>query len=167
VWINVLKPKITHATLTGEPQYEIVVVRRKRVLVHRLVAAAFHGERPPEKIVHHRDHNKRNNMPDNLQYVTRSDNTRLAYADGRIGRTHKLNAFSRSKLVQCYEQGDLVDAIAKQFGVHRSTVLQCVHKAGIVPDRNRRRLDDGGRVGRKPYRRDPNHPQERSTEVTK
>jgi hypothetical protein len=66
-------------------------------------------------IVHHKDHVKRHNAPDNLKYVTPSENTRLAYADGRIGKTYKLTAFARSKVVEMYESGSLTLVIAKQF----------------------------------------------------
>ena len=43
--------------------------------VHRIVAAAFHGEAPSSKhIVDHIDTNRRNNRADNLRWITRLDN---------------------------------------------------------------------------------------------
>lgn len=43
--------------------------------VHRLVALAFHGD-PPTKnhIINHKDGVKGNNVPDNIEWVTRSEN---------------------------------------------------------------------------------------------
>jgi hypothetical protein len=53
---------------------------RKDFLVHRLVAMAFHGL-PPEgkKEVNHIDGNKTNNIPENLEWISRSDNLKHYY----------------------------------------------------------------------------------------
>jgi hypothetical protein len=157
VFVHVLKPKITHSTMSDEPLYELVVISGRRKLVHRLVAEAFIGKCPKNMIVHHKDHAKLNNRPENLQHVTRSQNTKLAYADGRIGRTMKLTAFARMKVVEMYEAGVLTSEIAKQFHVSKPTVLRCVRLAGVVADRNRRRPGGGGR-----RIREANHPIETS-----
>ena len=48
------------------------------VRIHRIVAAAFHGEAPTkEHVVDHIDTNKQNNRPDNLRWVTRLENILL------------------------------------------------------------------------------------------
>jgi hypothetical protein len=45
------------------------------VVVHRIVATAFHGEQPSEKhVVDHIDTNRQNNRAENLRWVTRLDN---------------------------------------------------------------------------------------------
>ena len=47
-------------------------------VVHRIVATAFHGQKPSEKhIVDHIDTNRRNNRVENLQWITRLDNLLL------------------------------------------------------------------------------------------
>lgn len=105
-------------------------------MVHVLVAAAFNGPKPEGMITHHWDHNKRNNKPGNLGYVTPSLNTRLAYADGRIGRTVKLTAFARSKVVEMYESGKYSSReLAAQFHVSRSTILGYLWRAKVKAHR--------------------------------
>lgn len=53
---------------------------RKDFLVHRLVAMAFHGL-PPEgkKEINHIDGNKENNVPENLEWISRSENLKHYY----------------------------------------------------------------------------------------
>lgn len=52
-------------------------IARKQA-VHRLVAAAFHGECPDGMTVNHKDAVKTNNRPGNLEYLSRGDNARHA-----------------------------------------------------------------------------------------
>lgn len=90
-------------------------------------------------IVHHRDHNKRNNRPENLEYVTPSQNTKLAYADGRIGRSYKLTAFARKCVAEMYETGRYTTPmLAERFRVSKSTIIHIVRMAGIVPHRKQK-----------------------------
>jgi len=47
---------------------------RKNANVHTLVATAFIGKRPKDKIAHHKDNNRMNPDLENLKYVTRLEN---------------------------------------------------------------------------------------------
>ena len=48
------------------------------IMVHQIVATAYHGPRPSkEHVVDHIDTNKRNNRPENLHWVTRLENILL------------------------------------------------------------------------------------------
>lgn len=73
----------------------VVGPRRKRETwgVHQLVAAAFKGPCPQGKEVNHKDLDKRNNRPENIEYVTRQANIDHARQRGcfdwrrkRVGR---------------------------------------------------------------------------------
>lgn len=52
------------------------------VPAHQIVASHFHGDRPPGLTVNHKDGNKTNNRFQNLEYVTRSENTLHAISSG-------------------------------------------------------------------------------------
>jgi len=64
--------------------YEAIEVRkdgeRLYTRVHRLVCLAYHGEPPTSNhCVNHKDGNKLNNKPDNLEWVTPSENSQHFY----------------------------------------------------------------------------------------
>jgi hypothetical protein len=75
----------------GSCGYWCVEVNGKTRLVHRVVAAAFLGECPEGMQVNHKDGDKSNNTPLNLEYVTPSQNIRHSHEIGltRLGeRSH-------------------------------------------------------------------------------
>jgi hypothetical protein len=53
--------------------------KMRMIKVHALVAAAFIGPRPTGYDVNHKDGNKQNNHPSNLEYVTEARNNQHAY----------------------------------------------------------------------------------------
>ncbi|MFA6981739.1 MAG: NUMOD4 motif-containing HNH endonuclease [Patescibacteria group bacterium] len=50
---------------------------RRCVNIHTLVAEAFLGPRPEDRVVHHKDGNRDNSHIDNLEYVTVAENAVL------------------------------------------------------------------------------------------
>lgn len=76
--------------------YPLVKLNRKKVHVHKIVMRAFFGDPPPGHEINHKDGNKENPHLDNLEYVTRQQNTQHAYDSGLISRSGELNG--RSKL---------------------------------------------------------------------
>jgi hypothetical protein len=56
--------------------------RGKRFSVHVLVCESFHGTKPLNREVNHRDSNKMNNAPTNLEWLTRRENIHHAIAAG-------------------------------------------------------------------------------------
>jgi len=51
---------------------------------HKLVALAFIGERPKGLVINHKNGNRADSRPENLEYVTQSENTRHGFRAGRV-----------------------------------------------------------------------------------
>ena len=64
--------------------------KRRNYYVHRLVAYAFCEVVPGKNVVNHKDHNKRNNRFDNLEFVSQKEN--IEYSADRMCRPHKSKA---------------------------------------------------------------------------
>lgn len=89
--------------------------------VHRLVAAAFLGESDLE--VNHKDGNKTNNRVSNLEYLSKSENIKHAYANGII-KPHTPNG-TESKQVRCLTNGKVYASIhdaSKALGIDRHEI---------------------------------------------
>ena len=98
-------------------------------LVHRIVALTFIGEPPqPGMEVNHKDGNKANNHKDNLEYVTRSDNQKHAFANGlndasgESNANHKLTA---EEVIEIYNRRfENTTDLMEEFGVCRSAIVR-------------------------------------------
>ena len=88
--------------------------------VHSLVAEAFIGAYPDGMEVHHIDSDKTNNSPENLEYVTRSENFKHALAAGLI---RPLGAEGIIEIRRLLATGDLSQReIGEMFGVCTATI---------------------------------------------
>lgn len=118
-----------------------------QVLVHRVIAEAFHGS--PDSASHcvnHKNLNRVDNRAENLEWVTQSENVKHAYRLGArvIDDCHsercrnlglskrKTDSSTEDKICEMYrgERGDLT-RIARSFGFDRCVVKRVLRERGL------------------------------------
>lgn len=72
----------------------------KFLLVHRLVALNFLENKNNKTQVNHIDGNKRNNNLENLEWTTKSENSRHAWRTGLMENTRKASVINGKKLAE-------------------------------------------------------------------
>lgn len=98
---------------------------RIRRLVHQVVAEAFLGAKPSNwSATNHKDGNKSNNTPGNLEWTTRAENMRHAWRTG-LCKAQKLTPSDVREIRSC---GGTDTATAKRFGI--SQVMATRIRAG-------------------------------------
>lgn len=107
--------------------------RHITVVVHKLVALAFLGERPVGYQINHKDGDKLNNKVDNLEWVTPSGNMRHAVKNGLISYRKGLkNNFGRledttvSEIRRLHKEGIKQRRLATMFGCSQPYVSELV-----------------------------------------
>lgn len=97
--------------------------------VHRLVAAAFIGPCPTGLQVNHRDGCKANNAPENLEYVTPSENVKHRF--DVLGQ----RVISGEEVYNAKFTHAQVRAIRKQYAGGQITMLALAEEYGTNPSR--------------------------------
>ncbi len=99
------------------------------IKVHTAIAEAFLGPRPKGCVLNHKNGIKIDNRPDNLEYVTQSENQRHAYIlglqKGMKGKTNpsvKLTEEDVQNIRTMLAQGISQRAIAMRYGITQTTV---------------------------------------------
>lgn len=124
--------RILAAAASGGGYPAVALVRDGRQAtkcVHRLVAAAFLGPRPPGREVDHVNGAKTDNRAANLRYVTRGENLLSAYdpglrAAGELHRGARLTVAAVRELRAAVAAGEPKRAVARRLLVSEWTVRQ-------------------------------------------
>jgi hypothetical protein len=104
----------------------------RKVLVHRMVAAAFLGECPAGLTVNHKNGNKLDNRPANLEYLTLPENTRHAAGLGLMQRgaerpLAKLTDEAVRDIRRRYRAGGIFQReLGAEYGVGQQTIQHIV-----------------------------------------
>ena len=106
--------------------------------IHLLMAVTFLGEKPSGMEVNHKDGNKKNNRPENLEYVTRSYNMKHAFESGlasaKKGEENWKGRLTKSEVLRLRgikkQEGNLKGAeirkVAETLGVTKSAVYSAI-----------------------------------------
>lgn len=106
--------------------------KKKGIFVHRLVAHAFCDGYADGLVVNHIDCVTHNNIPSNLEWVTRGENNKHSFRTGR--RNHRGEKGGRSKLQNAdaleirklYNEGMKQADIARKYGINPTSIWKIV-----------------------------------------
>jgi hypothetical protein len=100
--------------------------------IHHLVCLAFHGEPLSDDYeVNHKDGDKHNNIPSNLEWMTRSDNLIHAYKEGlrKENRRVIVTDHNTGKVVEYYSMAEL----GRVFKVTKNSIWALITNHRVVP----------------------------------
>lgn len=66
---------------------------------HKLVALAFHGERPEGTVINHKNGKRADSRPGNLEYITSRENTLHGFRMGRVISESQREAMRRGTIL--------------------------------------------------------------------
>lgn len=114
--------------------------------LHKIVADAFLPPAPsPDHVITHIDYDRRRNVPENLMWITRTENRARRVEDGALytrPRHHysRLSPFLAQKIREAYAKGDTtLTALANYYGVHVEAIRRIVNGDWHRPKASRRR----------------------------
>jgi len=124
---HLMKPQIDKKH-TG---YRKIMLKKKPKTIASLVCEAFHGVRPPNGQVCHKDGVRTNDAADNLRWGTQSSNEhdKIVYGTSWKSGQRKLSPKQAICIRQLYSSGTYTQQqIATKFGVHQSHISDIVNR---------------------------------------
>jgi len=113
--------------------------RKYTVLLHRIVFIFFVGEIEGELTVNHKNGNHLDNHPDNLELLSKGENTlhsldvlgnRKIVSErftGHRNRNAKLSVFQVHEIREKRKQGDSIRALARGYGMSHPCILRIIN----------------------------------------
>lgn len=124
---------------------------RKCRKVHQVIAEVFLGQCPHGHVVNHKDGNKQNNTPNNLEYITPADNERHARqvlgknCVGEKASQSKLTSDDVLEIIKMRNEGKTQREISEKFQIGQAQVWRILNKKNwqhiegeVTPMSNRR-----------------------------
>jgi hypothetical protein len=99
-----------------------------RFLVHRLVASTYLPNDETREFVNHLDNDRRNNHVNNLQYVTKQENTKHSFETGncvKFKKSVKMMDLITENVLRIF---DSLSEASRQTGIDRSSIGACCNK---------------------------------------
>lgn len=121
----------TYGTLSADGYMSINIRHVGSTRVHRLVCTAYHGPAPtPDHVVNHKDYNRTNNTPENLEWTTHSYNSTHGVQNrgpviGHNRRRVEQWTKDKNQLLATY---DNIIIAAETSGCNRSSIVQVVRQ---------------------------------------
>lgn len=113
---------------------------RKRLAVHRAVAMTYLERSDGKPDVNHKDGNKENNTVQNLEWISKSDNSKHAYRTGLFkNRSSRWDKELEMKILALRAKKMLQIPIAEELGISQYLVSQVLRMNG---DRRENRSSD-------------------------
>lgn len=88
---------------------------RCRAKVHLIVAHTYLGKQEKDKVVQHKDGNKKNNKLSNLEYITYQENVK--HAQTKIRGLEYLSEAKRDKIKELHKNGKTLEEIARKLDI--------------------------------------------------
>jgi hypothetical protein len=102
----------------------------KHVRVANFVAECWIGKRPINKVTCHKDGNKENNAPQNLEYKTQKENIHDKYTHGTIARGIKnpRSALTEEQVIKIFTSDTPAEVLVEQFNLRSRAAIDAIRK---------------------------------------
>lgn len=110
--------------------------KKKKELVHRLVAKTYLEKKEGKEFVNHKDGNKKNNHVSNLEWCNRSENMKHAVLHGlnkipmlsnEKHPNHKLTDIQVDEIRTLFSKGMNGAELGRKYGVSKNQIYNIVH----------------------------------------